>query len=111
MSLDIKKLLENTKPFSLLSEGEIDFLSKKAMIDYIPRETVVIKEGERPENSLPYSKGAFILKKDGNTVDFLEEGDFFGDTALIFNQPNDFTVKSVEDSIVLLFPEELFSIW
>ncbi|MBK3332568.1 cyclic nucleotide-binding/CBS domain-containing protein [Persephonella atlantica] len=108
MSLDIKKLLENTDPFSFLPEREIGYISEKVLIDYVPRDTTVIEEGERPEYAYLIIKGAFILKKDGNIVDFLEEGDFFGDTALIFNQSNDFTVKSVEDSIVLLFPAELF---
>ncbi len=108
MSLDIRKLLENTNPFSFLPEREIDYISEKVFIDYVPRDTTVIEEGERPQYAYLIVKGAFILKKDGNIVDFLEEGDFFGDTALIFNQSNDFTVKSVEDSIVLLFPREIF---
>jgi len=86
MSLDIKEFLKKQEPFSSLSEEQIEYIIRNSSI----------------------VKGGFILKKDGNIVELLEKGDCIGDTPLIFNQKNQFTVQAVEDSILLLIPADIF---
>ncbi|WP_457640703.1 putative nucleotidyltransferase substrate binding domain-containing protein [Persephonella sp.] len=108
MSLDIQKFLKETAPFSLLPEKEIKFISDNLQLDYIPKDEVLLEENQYPDYLCIIIKGAFVLKKEGKIVEFLEVGDFFGDTSIIFEEPQKFLVKAVEDSIILLIPKEIF---
>ncbi|WP_029522428.1 putative nucleotidyltransferase substrate binding domain-containing protein [Persephonella sp. KM09-Lau-8] len=108
MSLDIKEFLKNHEPFSLLPESQIEYIVQNSSLDYIPKDEILIKSGQFPSYLYMILKGGFALKKDGNIVEFLEKGDFIGDTSLIFNQENQFTVQAVEDSILLLIPADIF---
>ena len=108
MSLDIKKFLSKQEPFSLLSENQIEYIIRNSSLDYIPKDEILLKPGQIPSYLYLIIKGGFVLKKEGTTVEFLEKGDSIGDTSLIFDQENQFTVQAVEDSILLLIPSDIF---
>ncbi|WP_457626224.1 putative nucleotidyltransferase substrate binding domain-containing protein [Persephonella sp.] len=108
MSLDVKKFLREHPPFNVLPEKEIDFIIENSSLDYIPKDSVLLQENQYSEYLYLIIKGGFVLKKDGNTVELLETGDYIGDTSLIFNRPSSFDVKAVEDSILLEIPQDIF---
>ncbi|NPA13367.1 MAG: cyclic nucleotide-binding domain-containing protein, partial [Aquificae bacterium] len=108
MSLDIKSFLKKIPPFSLLPDEEISHISQRAKLDYIPKDQTVIKQGEKVDSLFVVLKGSLSLKKNGNLVDILQEEDFIGDTSLIFNQPYQFDVKAVKDSILIIIPSQVF---
>ncbi|WP_457643309.1 putative nucleotidyltransferase substrate binding domain-containing protein [Persephonella sp.] len=108
MSLDIKKFLQETPPFSYLSERELVSIVESSYLDYVPEDSLIVEENQTPEYVYLIVKGSAVLKKDGITVDILEKGDTIGDSAVLLEQPYQFSAKTLEDSILLLIPAEKF---
>jgi CBS domain-containing protein len=106
--LDPVKLFKTIEPFKDLPEREIAFLAKSIVADYVRRDAEILKEGEEVKYLYIIVKGSCIVKKDGKVVDILEEGNFFGDSAIIFKEPSKFTVKASEDSILYMVPRKVF---
>jgi len=106
--LDPVKLFKTIEPFKDLPEREIEFLAKSIVADYVRRDAEILKEGEEVKYLYIIVKGSCIVKKDGKVVDILEEGNFFGDSEIIFKEPSKFTVKASEDSILYMIPRKVF---
>lgn len=90
--------------FSLPREKLLELASKMKGQAY-PKNTVIIRQGEMGDSMFAIRTGAVnvIRQEDGQRVllDKLEEGDFFGEMALLTGDPRSATVVTTKDSYLL----------
>ncbi len=104
--MDEPELLRTVPLFSELSEEDIAALGRLATRRRYPKDTVVFFENEEGDFFFMILEGRIkvtILGDDGREIilSVLGPGDFFGEMALLDNEPRSATAIAVEDSELL----------
>ena len=104
--MDDQELLRTVPIFSELSEADIASLARLTSRRTCPKDTVVFFENEEGDSFFIIVDGRIkvtILGDDGREVilSVLGRGDFFGEMALLDNEPRSATAIAVEDSELL----------
>jgi CRP/FNR family cyclic AMP-dependent transcriptional regulator len=104
--MDDQELLRSVPIFSELSEPDIASLSRLTSRRTCPKDTVVFFENEEGDSFFIIVGGRIkvtILGDDGREVilSVLGRGDFFGEMALLDNEPRSATAIAVEDTELL----------
>ena len=104
--MDDQELLRTVPIFSELTDGDIASLSKLASRRRFPKDTVVFFENEEGDSFFMILDGRIkvtILGDDGREVilSMLGPGDFFGEMALLDNEPRSATAIAVEETELL----------
>ena len=104
--MDEQELLRTVPIFAELSDPDIASLSRLATRRRYPKDTVVFFENEEGDSFFIIVDGRIkvtILGDDGREVilSVLGRGDFFGEMALLDNEPRSATAIAVEDSELL----------
>jgi CRP-like cAMP-binding protein len=97
--------------FDRLSDAEADHLNRRALVRRFPRRTLVYAPTQPGESVMVLASGRVKIKDltlDGreSILAFIEEGELFGEMALLEGQPRQEYAETVEDSQVLLLPRE-----
>jgi CRP-like cAMP-binding protein len=104
--MDDQELLRTVPIFSELSEADIASLARLTSRRNCPKDTVVFFENEEGDSFFCIVDGRIkvtILGDDGREVilSVLGRGDFFGEMALLDNEPRSATAIAVEDTELL----------
>jgi CRP/FNR family cyclic AMP-dependent transcriptional regulator len=104
--MDDQELLRTVPIFSELTDGDIASLGRLSSRRRFPKDTVVFFENEEGDFFFMILEGRIkvtILGDDGREVilSMLGPGDFFGEMALLDNEPRSATAIAVEDSELL----------
>jgi CRP/FNR family cyclic AMP-dependent transcriptional regulator len=104
--MDDQELLRSVPIFSELSEADIASLARLTSRRTCPKDTVVFFENEEGDSFFMIVDGRIkvtILGDDGREVilSVLGRGDFFGEMALLDNEPRSATAIAVEDAELL----------
>jgi CRP-like cAMP-binding protein len=104
--MDDQELLRTVPIFSELSDGDITSLAGLSSRRRFPKDTVVFFENEEGDFFFMILEGRIkvtILGDDGREVilSMLGPGDFFGEMALLDNEPRSATAIAVEESELL----------
>jgi CRP/FNR family transcriptional regulator, cyclic AMP receptor protein len=104
--VDDRELLRTVPIFSELTDADITSLTRLASRRQYPKETVVFFENEEGDFFFMIVTGRIkvtILGDDGREVilSILGPGDFFGEMALLDNEPRSATAIAVEDTELL----------
>jgi CRP-like cAMP-binding protein len=104
--MDEREVLRTVPIFSELSDEDITSLAKLASRKRYPKDTVVFFENEEGDFFFTITEGRIkvtILGDDGREVilSVLGPGDFFGEMALLDNEPRSATAIAVEESELL----------
>ena len=104
--MDERELLRTVPLFSELSEVDISSLGRLAARRRYPKDTVVFFENEEGDSFFMILEGRIkvtILGDDGREVilSMLGAGDFFGEMALLDNEPRSATAIAVEETELL----------
>ena len=104
--MDEQELLRSVPIFSELTEADFASLAKVANRRRYPKDSVVFFENEQGDFFFMILEGRIkvtILGDDGREVilSLLGSGDFFGEMALLDNEPRSATAIAVEDSELL----------
>jgi CRP/FNR family cyclic AMP-dependent transcriptional regulator len=104
--MDEKEVLRTVPIFSELSDEDISSLAHLALRKRYPKDTVVFFENEEGDFFFTILEGRIkvtILGDDGREVilSVLGPGDFFGEMALLDNEPRSATAIAVEESELL----------
>ncbi len=102
-------LLRRVPLFASLSEGAMANLPDAVEPRLVAAFTDVVREGEAGDGFYLISQGSVEVLHGGHRVALLEEGDFFGEVALIADVPRTATVRSLEPSEVLFLPRDRFA--
>jgi CRP/FNR family transcriptional regulator, cyclic AMP receptor protein len=104
--MDERELLRNVPIFSELSDADVATLARVATRRRYPKDTVVFFENEEGDFFFMILEGRIkvtILGDDGREIilSVLSAGDFFGEMALLDNEPRSATAIAVEESELL----------
>jgi len=104
--MDEREVLRTVPIFSGLSDEDITSLAHLALRKRYPKDTVVFFENEEGDFFFTITEGRIkvtILGDDGREVilSVLGPGDFFGEMALLDNEPRSATAIAVEESELL----------
>jgi CRP-like cAMP-binding protein len=104
--MDEREVLRTVPIFSELSDQDIASLAHLALRKRYPKDTVVFFENEEGDFFFTITEGRIkvtILGDDGREVilSVLGPGDFFGEMALLDNEPRSATAIAVEESELL----------
>src|SRR3990170_8812476 len=104
--MDDQELLRTVPIFSELTDGDITSLAKLSSRRRFPKDTVVFFENEEGDSVFMILEGRIkvtILGDDGREIilSMLGPGDFFGEMALLDNEPRSATAIAVEESELL----------
>src|SRR5215216_1099015 len=104
--MDDLELLRTVPIFSELTEADIQALARLAIRKRYPKDSVIFFENEEGDFFFMILEGRIkvtILGDDGREVilSMLGEGDFFGEMALLDQEPRSATAIAVEDSELL----------
>ena len=104
--MDDQELLRTVPIFSELTDDDITSLSRLASRRRIPKDTVVFFENEEGDFFFMILEGRIkvtILGDDGREVilSVLGPGDFFGEMALLDNEPRSATAIAIEETELL----------
>ncbi len=111
--MDEPELLRTVPIFSELSEVDIQALARLTTRRRYPKDTVVFFENEQGDTLFMILQGRVrvtILGDDGREVilSVLGPGDFFGEIALLDNEPRSATAIAAEDAELLLLQRNEF---
>ncbi len=108
--VEIRDFLAEHPPFDELPARVLDVLPSQLTLRYYKRGTSLMAVGV--DNHVLYilrSGAVDILDEQGALVERGDEGTCFGTTTLITGNPSKFTVVTIEDSLALIMPGEVFA--
>jgi CRP-like cAMP-binding protein len=106
---DVKlELLRKVPLFSRCSKPSLEEIAAIADELDLPDGRELIREGERGREFFVLVEGEVDVKREGNHVRTLSPGDFFGEIALIFDEPRGATVTAKGPIRVLVITDRAF---
>ncbi|HET98571.1 MAG TPA: cyclic nucleotide-binding/CBS domain-containing protein [Desulfurivibrio alkaliphilus] len=106
--------LRETMPFNELEDDALRELARHAVIDFIPKGSVILRQGETEvEHLYLIQKGGvkiYLTNDEGEVSlkDFRGEGQYFGALPIIQNARANLNVETVEDTFCFLFSKAAF---
>lgn len=104
--------LKGVPPFQFLDEEELKGIAMNFALEFFPKGTLVLKQGEKDVKGLRIiKKGVVKIYVTGNSgeeiiVDYRGEGDNFGLWSIMSNEGHKTNVMAIEDTICYLLPKE-----
>ena len=109
LGMDAKtKLIRKVPLFSQLSKKALDDVSKIADEIDLGEGRVLAQEGARGQEFVVIVEGEAEVQKNGQRINMLGDGDFFGEIALVTKQPRTATVTTTKPTRALVITERDF---
>lgn len=89
--------LEQVPLFRALAPTDLDRLARSLREARVAKGTVVFRQGEPGDRFYVIISGSVGVVKDGRPIAKLTEGEFFGETALLFTDARTATIAATED--------------
>lgn len=100
--------LERVPLFRALAPDDLDRLATVLREERVARGTVLFRQGDEGDRFYVVLAGSVGVVKDGVPIAKLVEGEFFGETALLFTDRRTATVAATEDSRFWVLDRESF---
>jgi MFS family permease len=101
-------LLRNIAMFAPLPSVDLERLARQLDRIVTPAGTDVIRQGDVGDRFYVIDEGSFEVLVDGQRVNTLDEGAFFGEIALLHDVPRTATVRATGDGAVWALDQEEF---
>lgn len=111
--MELREALKVAEPFKGLNEKELSEVEKLATIMSYPKGDVIFEENSEGKEFYIVKSGCIAINKNiaggrKRNLDNLKAGDVFGELALFDSQPRSADAEAVEDSELILFPNDKF---
>src|SRR5690606_648915 len=108
--LEILDFLRRYPPFTDLPEETLQKVALAVDVRYFKAGSPIIQFGEDATSwYVVRSDGVEVFRRDGTLYNRLTEGGFFGEFGLLHRKKVRFPVSALEDTLVYLIPEPLFT--
>ncbi len=108
--LEILDFLHRYAPFNELPEDTLKWVTNTIEISYFKAGTQILQFGDEVDALYLIRSGAVeVSRRNGDLYNRLSEGGFFGEFGLMRNKSVRFPAKALEDCLIYLIPEPVFS--
>lgn len=104
-----REFIRRIRPFSFLSEDELDIIVSALEVDLFGKGSVLYKKGQISEYVYVIFSGLVGLFDDESAIDYLSRGEIFG-VMCLYGGPSNFTAKAIEDTVCYLITMDTFKI-
>ncbi|WP_028293722.1 DUF294 nucleotidyltransferase-like domain-containing protein [Oceanobacter kriegii] len=109
-NIEILEFLRQHHPFKDLDNAILERIASQTDVAYFKAGTQILNFGEAITDWYIVRSGAVeVYRRSGELYDRLTTGDYFGQFGLLRNKRIRFPAKALEDTLVYLIPEPLFS--
>ncbi|MFC3851058.1 DUF294 nucleotidyltransferase-like domain-containing protein [Corynebacterium hansenii] len=106
---EIREFLRQTPPFSELPEDELNALPRRLTMRYARRGQEIIAAGRSSDALYVVRSGLVdVFDASGTLLDRRDDGAAMGYSTMLSHEPSLYTMTAVEDTLLLVFPEEVF---
>src|SRR4029450_2620578 len=102
------ELIKKVPLFSKLSKKSIEEVAHIADELDLPQGKVMAEEGDRGREFIVLLEGEADVTKGGQTINRMQDGDFFGEIALVTKMPRTATVTATTDVRILVITDRDF---
>ena len=102
------EILKNIPFFSTLSEADLQQIGENVKMDYFDADHVVFNEGDAGDIMYVIKRGKVQVIRGDAVIAELEDGAFFGEMALVSDEPRNATIKTVAETEVMMLTKEDF---
>lgn len=105
---ELLQFLSKIDLFHFFSGEELVAFLEKAVEVQAPKGVVLFREGEPGQDMYIVVRGMIKIFRGNRVIDIVKPGDYFGEMAIIENQPRSASVAALEDSVLLQVPLAVF---
>jgi len=102
------EILKKIPFFAELPDDDLSAISEKVQMQYYQAEHVVFNEGDPGDVMYIIKRGKVQVIRDNTILAVLSDNSFFGEMALVSDEPRNATVKTVTDLEVLTLNKDDF---
>jgi len=102
------EILKSVPFFQGLSDDDLNQIAENIKMDYFPAEHVIFKEGDTGDIMYIIKRGQVQVLRDNAILATLKDGAFFGEMALVSEEPRNATIKTLTDVEVLTLDKKDF---
>lgn len=102
--------LKNIPFFQRLEEADLQKIVDRVQTEHVPIGQVVFNENEEGNKMYIIAKGQVQVIRRGEVLALLKEGDFFGEMALVSDEPRNATIKTVDETELLTLNKDDFKL-
>lgn len=105
---ELLQFLRNIDLFHFFSSEELAAFLERATEVQLPKGFILFHENEPGQEMYIVLQGQIKVFRGNRVIDFIKPGDYFGEMAIIENQPRSASVAALEDAVLLQVPLEVF---
>ncbi|MBU0727586.1 cyclic nucleotide-binding domain-containing protein [Patescibacteria group bacterium] len=98
----MQEILKNIPFFADLSDEDLNAIISKIEMQYFPADHVLFEEGDPGDMMYIIKRGQVQVLRDNTILAVLSDNDFFGEMALVSDEPRNATCRTVTDVEVLI---------
>lgn len=102
------EILKNIPFFSGLSDEDLQQIVEKIKLEYFPADHVIFSEGDPGDIMYVIKRGEVQVIRNNAILALLKDGQFFGEMALVSDEPRNASIKTVTDVEALTLAKEDF---
>ncbi len=101
-------LLRNVRLFADVGDAVLAEMSRCLMVERVGQDTVLFEEGSEGDKFYVVARGTLEVQRQGRTLAFLDDGDCFGEIALLADLPRNGTVLTRTECVLLTLDRHQF---
>jgi len=102
------EILKNIPFFAELSDEDLQAIAEKIQMQYFAEDHVIFEEGDPGDVMYIIKRGQVQVVRDNTILAVLKDGQFFGEMALVSDEPRNATIKTITDLEALILPKDDF---
>ena len=102
------EILKNIPFFTELSDEDLSQIAEKVQMEYLPAEHVIFNEGDEGDKMFIIKRGEVQVVRENAVLANLKNNAFFGEMALVSDEPRNATIKTVSEIELLTIAKEDF---
>lgn len=102
------EILKQIPFFSKLDDESLKDIASKVQMDYFPAEHVIFEEGDTGDKMYIIKRGQVQVVRDNSILAVLKDSQFFGEMALVSDEPRNAAVRTVTDVETLCIGKDDF---
>jgi CRP-like cAMP-binding protein len=102
------EILKNIPFFAELSDEDLQAIVDKVQMQYFAADHMIFEEGDSGDIMYIIKRGQAQVVRDNTILAVLSDGQFFGEMALVSDEPRNATIKTTTDLEVLTIDKKDF---